>query len=60
MHGAGGHFLQSIMHMVFTSMVWSAMFRIVRHIPLPILIVLILAVIVFGFVYARRNGRRLF
>lgn len=60
MHGAAGGFLQNVMHMIFNSLIWTAVYRIARQIPLPILIVLVIGLIGLGYLYAKKNGRRLF
>jgi|GEM_PF-5027667 len=56
-HAASG-FLSGVGHTMFNSLIYAAMFRIVRHIPWPMLIVIIGVVVFLGWRHARATGRR--
>ncbi|KXV69929.1 hypothetical protein AD951_04430 [Acetobacter malorum] len=58
-HGYAAHsFLSGVGHSIFNGMIYSAVFRIARHIPLPILILLIAVAVIIGWQRARSTGRR--
>jgi len=56
-HAATQHFLGNIGHSIFNAMLYSTIYRMVRHVPLPIMILLIAVIVVIGYQRARNTGR---
>lgn len=63
--GYGGYsaahgLLTGVAHTVVHALIYSAMFRLLRHVPLPLLIGVIVIVVFMGYRHAQRTGRRIF
>ena len=56
-HAAASGFLGHVMHMMFNAAIYSMMFRLLRHVPLPVLVLLVAIVVFIGWRRARNTGR---
>jgi len=53
---AGHGFLAHVAHMAFTALIYEAIFRILRHIPLWAIVIMAAAAIWFGYQHYKKRG----
>lgn len=56
-HAAASGFLGQVMHVMFNAAIYSMIFRLLRHVPLPVLVLLVVIVVFVGWRRARSTGR---
>ncbi|MBB2205722.1 hypothetical protein [Gluconacetobacter takamatsuzukensis] len=50
-------FMGRIAHTMYNAMIYSTLYRIMRHVPLPIAIALVVAIAIIGYRRAQNTGR---